>query len=404
MESLRVLIVEDSQDDALLIVRELKKGGFSPIWERVQSSSELKAVLRQQSWDMILSDYSMPQFNAIDAIKIVREVSPELPCIVISGTIGEDVAVAAMQAGAQDFFVKGKLTRLPAAIRRQLSEAEVLRQKHRVEAELHESEARRWRENEESLKREVEARKKIEALYQEAQESNRLKEEFLHNLSHELRTPMNAITGWAEFLSSGLCSPDEYAEIHSAIYRNSLAQNKLINHLLDESAMSRGRFTIERRPVDLTEVARAATLEIANQAREKKIRLVTGGENSPAVVIGDRLRLQEVVANLLSNALKFTPGGGCVEVAIRRSDSNIELSVKDTGEGIDPDFLPHIFERFRQADGGLTRKHGGLGLGLSIVRHLVNLHGGEIEARSQGRDRGATMTVRFPIADLKNVT
>lgn len=394
---LRALIIEDSADDALLIANELKHGGFQVAWKRVETSSDLRAILSNESWDIALSDYTMPQFSAVDAIKIIREISPDLPCIIVSGTIGEETAVSAMQAGAQDFFVKGRLTRLCAAVRRQLAETENIRQRRKAENELRESEVRRWQEREEALRRETVARQKIEALYGEAREANRLKEEFLHNLSHELRTPMNAVTGWAELLANGACPTEDHPKIFSAIYRNAQAQNKLISDLLDISRIVTGKLEIESGPVELKKVAQAAIESVQLLAQSKNIKMTLNAEPSGDVVSGESSRLQEVVSNLLSNALKFTPSGGRVDIDIRRAGSMVGLRVTDTGEGIDPKFLPYIFDRFRQADGSLTRRHSGLGLGLSIVRYLVELHGGQVEAQSDGIGKGATLTIRFPV-------
>lgn len=400
-KNVQILLVEDSIDDSELIVRQLEHEDFCVKWERVETANDLRAALLTQSWDIVLSDYTMPQFSAIDALKIISEIKPDLPCIIISGTIGEETAVKAMQAGAQDFFVKGRLTRLGAAVHRQLTEATNILQRRKAEQELRESEQRRWADHKEALKQEMETRKKIESLYIEAQESNRLKEEFLHNLSHELRTPMNAITGWAELLTKGECSTSDYPNVFSAIYRNAIAQNKLINDLLDQSRITTGKLTIEKKPVEFDKVVQAALESIQLSAQTKSILLTLKIESSEVLISGDPERLHEVVCNLLSNAVKFTPNGGRVDLKIFREGSMITLQVQDNGAGIDPTFLPYVFDRFRQADGSLIRRHGGLGLGLSIVRHLVELHGGQVEAQSDGIGKGTTLIARFPLIDAQ---
>ncbi len=392
-----VLIVEDSSDDAQLIIHDLKRKGFTITWERVQSAQELRTALNHRTWDIVLSDYSMPQFNAIDALKIIKETDPDLPCIIISGTIGEETAVTAMQAGAQDFFVKGRLARLSSAIQRQLTEAENIRKRRKAERDLRASEQRLAKEREKALEQERAAREKIESLYLEAQEANRLKEEFLTNLSHELRTPMVAITGWAELLAKGECSADDYPVAFSAIYRSAKVQNKLINDLIDLSRIITGKFNIEKKPVDMEILARTVLESFRPAAEAKSLELkILSTAPVDGFVAGDQESLQRVLSNLLENAIKFTPIGGRILLEIRYAGTTVELSVNDTGEGIAPVFLPHIFNLFRQANGSLTRPHGGLGLGLAIVRYLTELHGGQVEAKSEGLGKGAKLVVRLP--------
>jgi len=398
---LRALIIDDSSDDAFLIAHELQCGGFDLYWKHVETNLDLKAHLKTNSWDIALSDYSMPQFNALDAIATIRDISPGLPCIVISGTIGEETAVAAMHAGAQDFFVKGRLTRLCAAVRRQLVEVENLKLRKKAESDLRESEERRWKEREEALQKEIEARQKMERLYQEAQDANRIKENFLHNLSHELRTPMNAISGFTEILVDGICSLEEYPQIFAAIQRNVCAENKIINEILDFSRITTGQLTIESAPVNLEELAKASLKMFQLVANSKGITVTLETKPFTGVVLGDASRLGEVISHLLSNALKFTPNGGRIHMSLYQHESEVALQIKDTGEGITPDFLPHVFEYFRQADGSLTRRHGGLGLGLAIAQRLVELHGGDIKAQSDGAGTGSTFTFHLPLRTPK---
>jgi PAS domain S-box-containing protein len=231
-----------------------------------------------------------------------------------------------------------------------------------------------------------------------AEQASRAKDQFLATVSHELRTPLNAILGWSRLLST---ANDEQQRRRSAevIERNAVAMAQLIEDLLDVSRILSGKMRIDVEPVDLAQVARAAMESVRPAADAKGIRmsLVPG---SVAAVTGDPARLQQVVWNLLSNAVKFTPRGGRVEVVLRQAHSTAEILVSDTGQGIDPAFLPYAFDSFRQQDGSSTRQHGGLGLGLAIVKHLVELHGGRIEARSDGEGRGATFIVRLPVSVL----
>jgi PAS domain S-box-containing protein len=241
-------------------------------------------------------------------------------------------------------------------------------------------------------------------LLEEAREANRMKDEFLAMLSHELRTPLSAIVGWAHMLRTGGLDEATVTRAIETIDRNAKVQNQLIEDILDVSRIVAGKFHLEMRPVDLVRVVEAACDTVSPTAAAKGVDLKQ--DLDPAVrpccpAIGDPDRLQQVVWNLLANSIKFTPKGGTVTVEMRRLDDppEFEIVVRDTGHGIAPDFLPHIFERFRQAGTG-ARRQGGLGLGLSIVRHIVEMHGGNVQAESAGEGRGSTFTVRFPILEV----
>lgn len=238
------------------------------------------------------------------------------------------------------------------------------------------------------LKRESEAR-------HEAEEASRLKEEFLATVSHELRTPLNAVVGWSRLLRSGQLDADGKSHAVEVIERNAAAQRQIIEDLLDVSRIVTGKLRISTQPVDLLLVIHAAIDAVRPAAEAKEIKIVTHVEAPDMIVRADIERLQQVFWNLLANAVKFTPTGGRVDVYLRRSDSLAEVRIEDTGPGVPPGFLPHIFERFSQADGSSTRKHGGLGLGLAIVRHLVELHGGTVSATNREKG-GAILMVRLP--------
>jgi PAS domain S-box-containing protein len=237
----------------------------------------------------------------------------------------------------------------------------------------------------------------------EAEAANRLKDEFLATVSHELRTPLTAILGWGKMLSGGHVSEDRRAEALETIVRNAQAQAQLINDLLDVSRIITGKLRLEVRTVELAEVIEAAIAAVQPAASAKGIGLQAALDPRAGLVLGDPDRLQQVVWNLLSNAVKFTQRGGSVQVRLARGGPHVEVAVSDTGQGIEPEFLPHVFERFRQADMGTTRRHGGLGLGLSIVRHLVELHGGTVSAESEGWGHGATFRVTLPSADVRGL-
>ncbi|HEX8501725.1 MAG TPA: CHASE domain-containing protein [Pyrinomonadaceae bacterium] len=247
---------------------------------------------------------------------------------------------------------------------------------------------------EEELRGQTEA---AERARREAEEASRLKDEFLATLSHELRTPLTAILGWAKLLRSGGIGPEAAARGLEAVERNAVAQTRLIGDLLDVSRIITGKLRLEPRTVELARVVEAGVEGVRPAAEARGVRLETSLGEGAALVSGDPDRLQQVVWNLLSNAVKFTPQGGRVGVRLTSGGGHAEVEVSDTGRGIAEEFLPHVFDRFRQADGRITREHGGLGLGLSIARHLVELHGGTITAESPGEGRGATFRFRLPL-------
>jgi signal transduction histidine kinase/ActR/RegA family two-component response regulator len=234
-------------------------------------------------------------------------------------------------------------------------------------------------------------------LYQESQQANRLKDEFLATLSHELRSPLNAMLGWLSLLRTRKFDQATTTRALETIERNARAQAQLVEDILDVSRIIRGQLRLNVRPVQLVSVIESAIDTVRPAADAKNIRLQPVFDPAAGPVSGDSDRLQQIVWNLLTNAVKFTPKGGRVQIRLERINSHVEITVTDTGQGIDPKFLPYVFERFRQADSSITRSYGGLGLGLAIVRHLVELHGGTIHAESQGEGQGATFTVKLPL-------
>ena len=224
-----------------------------------------------------------------------------------------------------------------------------------------------------------------------------MKDEFLATLSHELRTPLNAIVGWAQILRSGKVDPHDLEEGLAAIERNARVQSQLVEDLLDISRVNAGNLRLDVQRLKIAEVIEAALAAVMPAATAKGIRIHKVLDSLAGPVTGDFARLQQVVWNLLSNAVKFTPKGGQVQVLLERVNSHVEISVIDTGRGIRPEFLQHVFDRFRQADASTTRQYSGLGLGLAIAKQLVEMHGGSIRAKSPGEGQGATFTVTLPI-------
>ncbi|HEX4124531.1 MAG TPA: CHASE domain-containing protein [Tepidisphaeraceae bacterium] len=238
------------------------------------------------------------------------------------------------------------------------------------------------------------------AARQEAETANRTKDDFLATLSHELRTPLNAILGWAQLLELG-GDPDELQHGLKTIERNARVQAQLVEDLLDLSRITSGKLRLDIKPIDPAAVVAAALDSVAPSADAKQITIDPQLDSHAGSIRGDADRLQQVIWNLLSNAIKFTPPGGNVTARLFRAGNSAVIEISDSGQGIEPEFLPHVFERLRQADSTSTRRHGGLGLGLAIVRHLVEAHGGTVEAKSAGAGRGATFRVALPLAHVE---
>ncbi|HLM00221.1 MAG TPA: PAS domain S-box protein [Pyrinomonadaceae bacterium] len=263
-------------------------------------------------------------------------------------------------------------------------------------ARLYDQAQRAVKEREESLIREQQARSQAEIASQS-------KDEFLGLLSHELRTPLNAILGWTRMLTSTQMDEATVAKAIKTIDRNAQLQARLIEDMLDVSRIMSGKLRLDTQPVDLTSVVHAAVDTLRPAAEAKDIRIYVVLDYGAGLVLGDSVRLQQVAWNLLSNAIKFTPKRGSIKVFLERVNSHLELTISDTGPGIEEDFLPFVFDRFRQADSSTAKKHGGLGLGLSIVRQLVELHGGTVEADNRKDDEsGAIFTVKLPVMVVRH--
>jgi signal transduction histidine kinase len=241
----------------------------------------------------------------------------------------------------------------------------------------------------------VRALREAEDARHDAEINSRLKDQFLATLSHELRTPLNAVLGWARMLARGQVERDKIPSALASIERNAQAQKQLVDDLLDVSAIISGRLRLDPREIDLTDVVRGAvdSVRLSFEARQHHLH----EQLDPVTIVGDADRLRQVVWNLLSNAAKFTPDGGDIFVRVERDAATARISVRDTGRGIGQEFLPYVFEPFRQADSSITRASGGLGLGLSLVRHLVEAHGGSVSVSSDGARQGATFVVSLPL-------
>jgi PAS domain S-box-containing protein len=261
---------------------------------------------------------------------------------------------------------------------------------------------------------EITERKKIEeelerllrqekAAREDAETANRMKDEFLATISHELRTPLTSILGWARMLTGGGLTAPQSRHALEVIAQSAQSQNRLIDDILDTSRIITGRLKLDAQPVAIDQIFHAAVDVVRPSAEAKGIALSEVVDAQDGVVFGDANRLQQALWNLLSNAVKFTSEGGRIEARLGRANGQIEITVTDTGIGIDPRFLPHVFDRFRQADASSTREYGGLGIGLAIVRHIVEMHGGGVSASSPGQGQGATFKIRLPMISARRL-
>jgi signal transduction histidine kinase len=408
----RILIVDDLPEKRLAY-QAILAGIDAEVVMAASGEEALKRVLEGE-FAVILLDVNMPGMDGLETAELLRQHrhARHTPIILVTAYADDLQSARGYELGVVDYiqvpvvapvmrakvgvFLDLYLTRAALARANQDLEsrvaqrtAELLSSNERLRAEIEER-LRAENEREELLARE-------RLLRGQAEELSRLKDEFLATMSHELRTPLNAIFGWITLLRTRRLDEATQARALETIERNARAQKRLIEDLLDVSRIVTGKITLELGDVVPRRVVEAAiaTMQPAAQAREVSIVPVLG--EVAATVRGDPARLQQVVCNLLSNAIKFTPQGGRVEVELATSGEQVQISVTDTGQGIKPEFLPHVFERFRQEDGSISRRHGGLGLGLAIVRHLVELHSGTVEALSEGEGCGARFVVSLPM-------
>jgi len=391
VEAHRFIVIEDNPDDRLLIARELQRSFPSVEIAVVRNDGEFQAELNGFNFDLVITDFQLQWTNGIEVVKRVKGIDPYVPMIMFTGSGSQEIAVEAMRAGLDDYLLKGQghFVRLPAAVRACLAHAAIRRNAADLQSALQESEARYH-----DL-----ARERAELLAK-SEEVSRLKDEFLATVSHELRTPLTSIVGWIKLMKAKALPENQVETAMASIERNSESLLHTVSDLLDMTALVSGGFQLRRETVDLTEIVRDAFHAIRPAAESKGIQLEFV-ETRGVDVSADRARLHQALLNLLSNAVKFTDHNGSISVRCSSVNNRVTIELTDTGIGIDPKFLPHVFDRFRQADASFGRKEGGLGLGLAIVREIVQKHNGSIEVRSNGHGEGATFTLTLPArADL----
>ncbi|HUN25590.1 MAG TPA: response regulator [Steroidobacteraceae bacterium] len=412
MKRARVLIVNDAPEKLLGSRAMLEELG-AEIVEACSAVDALERIAREE-FAVILLDAEMPGMHGLETAACIRREQhlARTPIIFVTACADEMLTARAYELGVIDYVLRPIV---PGVLR---AKVRMFIDLHRAHAELARSHqalelrvAERTRELQQSnerLQAEINERLRVQTerealltrekvLRAAAEELSRLKDEFLATMSHELRTPLNAIFGWITLLRTRRLDHATEERALETIERNARTQKRLIEDLLDVSRIITGKVTLELTVVDPRRVIEASIETMLPAAEAKGIALIPHLDTAVGALRGDVARLQQVVCNLLSNAIKFTPMAGRVEIMLGRRGEHAEIVVSDSGQGIKPEFLPHVFDRFRQEDGSISRRHGGLGLGLSIVRHLVELHGGTVAAASEGEGRGAAFTIRVPV-------
>lgn len=388
-----ILLIDDRVENLIALEAILSRLGQNLVTAR--SGEEALRCLLNQDFAVILLDVQMPGMDGFETASIIRQRgrSQHTPIIFVTAFSTDDQwQMKGYALGAVDYLLKP-------------INSEILISKVSVFVEL-------FKKTEEIQRQSAElAMQKIEIIQeqlarQQAESANQMKDEFMAIISHELRTPLNAILGWSKLLVADKLDAIAARRALETIIRNAQSQTQLIDDILDVARLTSGKVQIHQHPINLLDLISDELESIRPAADEKGIQLVGDFTSDRCIVSGDIQRLQQIFRNLLSNAIKFTPESGQVEVKLNRVMGSkpslpmtafAQITVTDNGIGIDPDFLPQIFEYFRQADSSSTRSHDGLGLGLAIVRQLVELHGGKIDAASEGKDKGTTFTISLPL-------
>ncbi|MBW4460147.1 MAG: response regulator [Nodosilinea sp. WJT8-NPBG4] len=403
-----ILLVDDRVENLIALEEILCKLGQNLVI--AHSGKEALRCLLNQDFAAILLDVEMPGMDGFETASLIRqrERSQHTPIIFVTAFGTDDqFQMKGYALGAVDYLLKPL-------------NPEILISKVSVFVELFKKTQEIQRQSAELAMQKVEIIQE-QLARQQAESANRMKDEFIAIVSHELRTPLNAILGWSKLLLAGKLDESAKSRALETINRNALSQAQLIDDILDVARLTSGRVKIHQQPVNLLNLISDELESIRPAANEKGIQLTGEFTSDPCIVSGDLQRLQQILRNLLSNAIKFTPKSGQVEVGLKRITGDeswiisrdqesqqttqhpspitafAQIAVADTGIGIDSDFLPQVFEYFRQADSSSTRSHDGLGLGLAIVRQLVELHGGKIDAASEGKDKGTTFTILLPL-------
>lgn len=374
--AINVLLVEDDDDDYVLVkdlFREIGDERYRV--KRVASYEEAIELGAPCNFDICLLDYRLGAHDGVELMEYLLGQGFECPMILLTGQTDHEIDQRAMKAGAADYLIKGQIYahNLERSIRYSIQQKQLVTERIRTARE--------------------------QAAREEAEFANKAKDDFLAVLSHELRTPLNAMLGWVRLLKTNRESGEIFEKAVDAIERSAVTQTKFVEDLLDITRIVNGTIRLTMRTFVLNELTRIASDNIRPTAEAKSISLDYVAPKEELAVIGDSERVQQIINNLLSNAIKFTPEGGSIKLLLEKVEGQARIEITDSGQGIAPEFLPRVFERYKQANNSTTNRKGGLGLGLAIVKHLVQLHGGTISAASEGEGKGSTFTVAIPLAD-----
>jgi signal transduction histidine kinase len=376
------MVVDDEESLRITTAAILEKEGYTV--DVASSGNEAVALLANADYDLVLTDLHMEGGEGLMVLHEIRRNAPFTISVVLTGFASVESAIAALQEGAYDYLVKPcDIESMKHTIRRGVEHRRLMLAEQKARADLEQL-------NLDLEKRIAERTAELTRLNVELAEANRAKDVFLATLSHELRTPLTPVVGWIKLLRSGNLDGKSIAQALDAIERNAWLQARLIDDLLDTSRIATGKLQFEPRPTDLNSTVKAALETVRAMAASRNIELSVTLSPAMQVVMGEPVRLQQIAWNLISNAIKFTEPGGRVTVRTETQGREARIIVSDNGIGIAPDFLPHVFDRFRQADGSTSRRHGGLGLGLAIADALAKMHGGRLEAQSEGVGKGST--------------
>ena len=385
----RLLVVDDEESLRITTAAIFEKEGY--IVDTASSGDEAIELMNGTDYDLVLTDLHMEGGDGLSVLNRIRQQAPLTISVVLTGFASVESAIAALQEGAYDYLVKPcDIETMKHTVRRGVEHRRLMLADQKARADLQQLNL--------DLEQRIEERTaELRRLNVELADANRAKDVFLATLSHELRTPLTPVVGWIKLLRSGTLDEKSVAQALDAIERNAWLQSRLIDDLLDTSRIATGKLHFEPKPIDLNYSVKAAVDTVRTSAAARNLELNVSLHPVSLIVMGEAVRLQQIAWNMVSNAIKFTDPGGKVTISTGLDGTHAVLTVVDTGIGIAPEFLPHVFDRFRQADGSTSRRHGGLGLGLAIADALAKMHGGWLEAHSEGDGRGATFTLRVEV-------